>query len=257
MSDRRKLQEEINKLNELYQDYDLQLSKAGADIQQRQKLRDLMNSKKDALIAQYGDDLQKLNKGMSATISGGTISKAAKDVAGEGFDAAKKVGILKAIGKKAAGIIPFAGAGMAALQGDPAMAAEEALKDSADTMAPALLSKIGASAIAPQVGIGLAAADALLPEVAGNQEEEKMMLAERAAQESYKKSPARMAKLQAMIGRGPASTPEVEQAKEQIKEAAPLPGFSSDIPASKFDEERRKQLEKRNQLERMLGKQKL
>lgn len=237
MSDRRKLQEEINKLNELYQDYDLQLSKAGADIQQRQKLRDLMNSKKDALIAQYGDDLQKLNKGIPATISGGTISKAAKDVAGEGFDAAKKVGILKAIGKKAAGIIPFAGAGMAALQGDPAMAAEELASDAA-----------GPAGIAYE---------ALKPELAGNPEEEKMMLAERAAQEAYKKSPARMAKLQAMMGRGPASTPEVDQAKEEIKKATPLPTFAGEVPVEKFDEERKKQLLERQKLERMLGKQKL
>ena len=84
MSDRKKLQEEINKLNELYHEYDLQMSKSGAGIEQRQKLRDMMNAKKDALISQYGDDLQKLNKGIPATISGGTVSKGTKDVIGCG-----------------------------------------------------------------------------------------------------------------------------------------------------------------------------
>jgi hypothetical protein len=94
-----------------------------------------------------------------------------------------KLRALKAAGKKVAGIIPFAGAGMAALSGDPAMAAEEL---ASDAMGPAGM-----------------AYDALKPDVAGNPEEESMMLAERDAMENYKNSPAgkaaKLAKLKALM----------------------------------------------------------
>lgn len=102
-------------------------------------------------------------------------------LSGEDFaDKIAKLRALKAAGKKVAGVIPFAGAGMAALSGDPAMAAEEL---ASDAMGPA--------------GMAL---EAIRPEEAGNIEEEKQMLAERQALEKYKKSPARLSKLRALIG---------------------------------------------------------
>lgn len=104
-----------------------------------------------------------------------------------GNDFASKIAALRAlkgVGKKAAGIIPFAGAGMAALSGDPAMAAEELAQDA---MGPAGM-----------------AFEAIRPESAGNPEEEAMMLAEREGLENYKNSPAakaaKLAKLKALIG---------------------------------------------------------
>lgn len=103
-----------------------------------------------------------------------------------GNDFTSKIAALRALkgaGKKVAGVIPFAGAGMAALSGDPAMAAEEL---ASDAMGPAGM-----------------AYDALKPDVAGNPEEESMMLAERDAMENYKNSPAgkaaKLAKLKALM----------------------------------------------------------
>src|SRR5690606_25336843 len=106
MSDRRKLQEELNRINEMYQQYDLDLRKKGASIEQRQQLRDLMNAKKKQLTEELGDDLIKLNAGIEKVIP-------------------KEVKPAKKALKKIAGIIPLMGAATAALSGDPAMAAEE------------------------------------------------------------------------------------------------------------------------------------
>jgi|GEM_PF-4909985 hypothetical protein len=200
MSDRRKLQDELNRINNLYQEYDLQLSKSGATMQQRQQLRDMMNAKKDALISEMGDDLQKLNRGAGINVGGGTISKI-KDVAGEGFDAAKKADIIKMVGKKAMGMIPVGGVIAGAVSGDPAMAAEELGRDAIEA-APAALAtaaKIGAGTT--PVGLGMIAADAFMPEQAGNSEEERMMLAEDKARKAYAQSPGRMAKLKKMLGK--------------------------------------------------------
>ena len=52
MSDRKKLQEQINDLNKAYQEYDLKLRKTGASMEQRQQLRDMMNTKKNQLISE-------------------------------------------------------------------------------------------------------------------------------------------------------------------------------------------------------------
>lgn len=176
MSDRRKLQDEINRINNLYQEYDLQLSKSGASMQQRQQLRDMMNAKKDALISEMGDDLQKLNRGTGINVGGGTISKI-KDVAGEGFDAAKKADIIKMVGKKAMGMIPVGGVIAGAMSGDPAMAAEEAVMD-------------------------IPGAEAIRSESAGmSPEDEAMMLAEDKARKAYAQSPARMARLKNILGK--------------------------------------------------------
>jgi hypothetical protein len=79
----------------------------------------------------------------------------------------------KALGKKALSVLPFAGAGYAALQGDPAMAAEELAGD------------------VPVVG---QAYEAFKPEGAGQSaEDEKMMLAEIQARKNYDNSPGGLA----------------------------------------------------------------
>jgi hypothetical protein len=103
MGDRKKLDEELNRVNELFQEKDLEMRKAGGDISQRQAMRDMLNKKKADLAAQYGDDLTKLN-------TGGSIS-------------------IKGAGKKLLGALPLVGAGYAAMQGEPAMASEELLYD--------------------------------------------------------------------------------------------------------------------------------
>lgn len=185
MTDRKKLQEELNRINQLYQEKDLEMRKIGGSTEQRQAMRDMLNIKKEQLTRELGDDLQQLNTGKGINVGKGTVSKVA-DTTG-GVDAAKLAGLGKLksqIGKKVAGILPFAGAGMAALSGDPAMAAEEL---ATDAMGPAGM-----------------AYEALKPEVAGNPEEESMMLAERDAMENYKNSPAgqaaKLRKLKALMG---------------------------------------------------------
>lgn len=181
MSDRRALQDELNRLNELYQQKDLELRKAGGTDAQRQQLRDMMNSKKERLTAELGDDLQKLNSNKAITVSGGTISKPTTDQA-KMPDMAKqkglgKFGMLSKAGKKVAGIIPLVGAAYGLASGDPAMAAEEVAGD------------------LPIVG---QAYEAIKPEEAGNAEEERIMLAEDKARKAYAASPAAKAKQEAL-----------------------------------------------------------
>lgn len=142
MADRRDLQKELNRINELYHQKDLELQKAGGTIEQRQMMRDMLNKKKESLIAEMGDDLQKLNIGKQIPIK-------------QGF-------------KKLAGIIPLAGAGMAALSGEPAMAAEELAQDVAGPIGEALRSE----------SAGMSSAD------------ERQMLAEANARKNYLQSPA-------------------------------------------------------------------
>lgn len=109
------------------------------------------------------DDIRHV-KSKSAPIDTNQVEKLTR---GSDFmDKIAKLKALKAAGKKVAGIIPFAGAGMAALQGDPAMAAEELAEDVAGPLA------------------------ALKPEIAGNPQEERTMLAERQAIGNYKNSQA-------------------------------------------------------------------
>lgn len=86
---------------------------------------------------------------------------------------------LKQMGQKALGVIPFAGTAYAALSGDPAMAADEAMGD------------------VPVLG---QAYEAIRPSDSGNVEEERQMIAERNALEDYKNSPARAARLRALQG---------------------------------------------------------
>lgn len=86
---------------------------------------------------------------------------------------------LKKGSKKLMGAVPLLGAGYAALQGDPAMAAEELAGD------------------VPVVG---QAYEAIRPESAGNPEEERQMLAERDAQVNYQNSPAHLARMKVLQG---------------------------------------------------------
>lgn len=86
-----------------------------------------------------------------------------------GEDFTKKIEALRALkgaGKKVAGIIPMAGVAMAALQGDPAMAAEELAEDAAGPLA------------------------ALKPDTAGDREAERDLMTEIQARKNYKKSAA-------------------------------------------------------------------
>jgi hypothetical protein len=164
MADRRDLQSELNRVNELYQEKDLEMRKINAPDADRQKMRDMLNAKKEKLSIEMGDDLSKLNRGGSMKVSAGTITPPASKFA--------------KLGKKVAGIIPMAGTLYGALSGDPAMAAEEAVGD------------------IPFAG---QAYDALKSENAGESvEDEKMMLAEDAARKSYANSPAAEAKKEAL-----------------------------------------------------------
>ena len=100
-------------------------------------------------------------KGMTERID----TKSANDlVSGDAFK--DKIASLTKGGKKAVGILPFAGAAMAALQGDPAMAAEELMEDVTGPLA------------------------ALKPDVAGDVRGQNELEAEIQARKNYKKSPA-------------------------------------------------------------------
>jgi predicted NodU family carbamoyl transferase len=166
MADRKKLQEELNRINELYHQTDLDMNKAGGSMQQRQQLRDMLNKKKESLIAELGDDLSTLNAGKAIKVGG-----AASNVA-------KNSNVLKMLGKKALGVIPMAGTVAGLMAGDPAMAAEEAAGD------------------IPVLG---QAYEAIKPTESGNPEEERLMLAEDQARKNYAKSPARFNRLNNMI----------------------------------------------------------
>lgn len=174
MSDRRKLQEELNKLNEMYQAQDLKMRKIGATDVDRQRLRDMMVAKKEKIINELGDDMQKLQVGTPVKLKQATIT-GVSDLGSQDKlpDAAKQVGAGKfsKLSKKLAGVIPLAGVGMAALSGDPAMAAEELAED---------------VPVAGQVY------SAIKPTESGNREEEKIMLAEDRARRNYANSPAAM-----------------------------------------------------------------
>jgi hypothetical protein len=119
--------------------------------------------------------------------------QAAKELAGKGAEEVLDYGQLRkeftqkmkqsraadALKKKALGIVPFLGAGYAALDGDPAMAAEE---------------------LAGDIPVAGQVYEAIKPSDSGNVEEERQMIAERNAREDYDNSPARMARLKALQG---------------------------------------------------------
>ena len=97
-----------------------------------------------------------------------------------GTDFTSKINALRGLGKKVAGVIPFAGAGMAALSGEPAMAAEE---------------------LAGDIPVAGQIYEAIKPTESGNPEEQSQMLAENDALKAYKQSPARLDKLRALMGK--------------------------------------------------------
>jgi len=138
---RKELQEELNRINELYHQYDLELRKAGGDYFQRQKMRDMLNKKKQDVISSMGDDLQKLNIDESISTKKATITPKVKDIVGEGMEAGadildfptrnramNKVG--KLIGRKTLGSIPVIGGIAQALMTGDASAAIPGLGDS-------------------------------------------------------------------------------------------------------------------------------
>jgi hypothetical protein len=149
------------------------MEKAGANVDQLGQLKQMFNSKMSQLDNEFGDSLNKLNRGEKLAISGGTT-------AGIDIDQSKlpdasmqknlgKSGMFKRLGKKVAGVIPLAGAAYGLASGDPAMAAEEAAAD------------------VPVLG---QAYEALKSEDAGNRNEEREMLSERNAMDSYRNSQA-------------------------------------------------------------------
>jgi hypothetical protein len=189
MKDRRDLQDELNRINELYQQYDLELRKSGGSDAQRQQMRDTLNAKKAKITAEMGDDLQNLNLGKNVKVPGGTLSGTEMDQSNLP-DMSKqkglgKEGMFKKLGKKVASrglkalpvigtIAGLASAGEAAYAGDYDKAKEE-LVSAAD---PTGLSDVA-----------LAARD-----VAETKQDydttQKMMLAEDKARKAYAQSPA-------------------------------------------------------------------
>lgn len=195
------LKDRENFINQAFQQKDLELTKLAKENglsaseldQARQKLRDMMHSAKQKASIDFGDSLDKLNAGQSLSLAGGTVSPNLKNMA--------KTSALKQLGKKIAGIIPFAGAAYGALSGDPAMAAEEAVGD------------------IPVFGQSY---EAIKPKSAGESPEvENQMLREHSARKRYEKSPARLNKLKALIGRSPAID-STEQPKSELRTNSPL-----------------------------------
>ena len=129
MKDRRELQDELNRINELYQQYDLELRKSGGSDAQRQQMRDTLNAKKAKLTAEMGDDLQNLNLGKNVKVSGGTLSGTEMDQSNLP-DMAKqkglgKEGMFKKLGKGKGGLIAgVLGAGASALLPENSYAAD-------------------------------------------------------------------------------------------------------------------------------------
>jgi hypothetical protein len=149
------------------------MENSGASVDQLSRLKKMFNEKVASLEQQYGDTLSKLNRGENVKVAGGTSSGVELSQS-KLPDMAKKVGLgkeslLKRLGKKVAGVIPLAGTAYGLMSGDPAMATEQAAGD------------------IPILG---QAYEAIKPEMAGNVEEEDMMLAEIEARKRYAKSPA-------------------------------------------------------------------
>lgn len=213
---RDQLQQLLNRINEKFQSDDLEAKKNNLPTAERDAMRAQRTDMENKVKAKYGDDLQKLDAGKEinmgkATVSPGVNQSKLVDMASS--PGLGKQGMFKktlgSMGKKVAGVIPFAGAGLAALNGDPAMAAEETGQDIMG-VAPAIAakagSKLGLAGLAGPAGLAAAlGSEAIGSEGLGNQEEEKQMLAERNAMQNYKSSPAgqdaKLAKLKALLGK--------------------------------------------------------
>jgi hypothetical protein len=102
-------------------------------------------------------------------------------------------------GRKVLGAVPFAGAAYAALSGEPAMAAEELSKDAIESAPTALAAAARLGALsAPPIAAGMIASDFIIPESAGDVQEDKNIIAESKAFNDYQKSPAHLARLEAL-----------------------------------------------------------
>lgn len=190
MSDRRDLQEELNKINQMYQEKDLEMRKAGATPEQREKLKNILNKKKEELVATMGDSLQNLNKGKDIVVSGGTLTKGMDP--SSIIDATKESGLgkfkktLGIVGKKAAGIIPLAGVGMA-ISNSPGTSASELMQD--PKVQRAALSEI-AGPIGDAIDLGGDAVEWGLDKHRDVQDRKAKRIIEKEALENYKNSPA-------------------------------------------------------------------
>lgn len=153
-----------------------------------------------------------------------------KIISGSDFQS-KIQSLLKGGGKKALGVLPMAGAIGAALQGDPAMAAEELVMD-------------------------LPGAEAIRSESAGmSPEDEAMMLAEIDAQKAYDKSPARMDRLRNLMqGRNPAASESQRLGMEEIKKELPMPAWT-EVEPKEYNKKAKDIKEERLRLMRLLEKQ--
>jgi hypothetical protein len=107
-------------------------------------------------------------------------NSALKTIGGADFKSKIQALLKSNAGKKMIGALPLAGAGMAALSGEPAMAADELAGD------------------IPVVGQVYEAARS--DDAGQSSGDERMMLAEDQARKAYASSPARLAKIKAMMG---------------------------------------------------------
>lgn len=170
MANRKDLIQEQNRIRELYNQQRVAMEKAGASVDQLGQLKSMFNNKMNELESSMGDDLMKLNRGNSMSISGGTTSGVGLDqsklpdasaIVGQG-----KQSMFKRLGKKVAGVVPVIGALGSAAMSEDASAAIPLLGDAE--------------------GVGMSA------------EDENQMLNEYNAKRSYDKSQAKQDALRAI-----------------------------------------------------------
>jgi hypothetical protein len=99
MADRRILDDELNRITQMFQDTDNNMKKIPGSEGDRTKLRELFNNKKAQLLAEHGDDLQKLNLGKSINVGKATTSGAKNAISETAQSGGGK--LMKMIGKKA------------------------------------------------------------------------------------------------------------------------------------------------------------
>jgi hypothetical protein len=219
---RKELQEELNRINELYHQYDLELRKAGGDDFQRQKMRDMLNKKKQDVISSMGDDLQKLNLGKSKVVSGGTLTRNMKDL-NEKIDhplVSKNTLNKKSFAQTKAKMMPALSnlsLGADIVQGNYDEAAESALLQAAQKAPSAAVSalgkvapKIAAGLAAPAAGLGMLVGEAVASEDVGKgsdtgaisaQQERDVELVRDISKDDEQMNSARFKALQRMMGK--------------------------------------------------------
>jgi hypothetical protein len=176
--DRKAAAKELNRIRELYQDYSTKLSKAGATDAQKSQLLEMFKKKQAELTPM--DDLQKLNKGQSIRVKGGTVTP------GMGLVGDKMPNLLNRLGSAV-------NVGMNLAEGDPEKLTSMAIDAVPDAMA-AVGKKIGSRGLASAAPFVGGAVEALRSENAGmSPEDENIMLAEIQAKKDYMNSPAAQA----------------------------------------------------------------